>query len=281
MRSPPHWSFPGQGGNQLAHLPAQPRPSATRAGLPAPEESPPTPVPPDDRLRPHEDEVPAPAAPEPSSHHPDEPVARAQPEALPSRAGEDGESVPQQEVFGHQLAVTAETRVEKSGEEEQMVEHRPGRMLPIRSKRRTRFLHPHRHVTAGGINLSLAGFAGDRRGAPGRLCSPRPLSGARPRARRPGARRRSPAPQPPRPYGPAGVGRPHAPSSGRSRRPTRCALHRRAQGRLAPAAQYGSRRRRGRTQRRATTAPAPSAASSAREGSAPLHYGRRFRAAER
>jgi hypothetical protein len=56
--------------------------------------------------------------PEPTRQHPEEPVALAQPRALPGRSGEDGELVPQQEILGHQLAVTAEARAEQRGEEE-------------------------------------------------------------------------------------------------------------------------------------------------------------------
>jgi hypothetical protein len=98
---------PRHRGDQLAHLKAQPRPPEPRPGLPAPEEPPPAAVPAEHRLRLHQHEVPPPVPPQPAGHHPEEPVARAQLGALPGRAGEDGELVPQQEVLGHQLAVPA------------------------------------------------------------------------------------------------------------------------------------------------------------------------------
>jgi hypothetical protein len=51
--------------------------------------------------------------------------------------------VPQQEVLRHQLAVPAEARAEQSGNKEQVVEHRPVRMLPTRDQVLAHFLHPH------------------------------------------------------------------------------------------------------------------------------------------
>ena len=78
--------------------------------------------------------MPAPAAPEPRSHHPEEPVARAPAGALPGRAGENGKLVPQQEVLRHQLTVTAETRAKQNGNKEQIREHRPVRMLLTRAQ---------------------------------------------------------------------------------------------------------------------------------------------------
>ena len=119
-------------------------PPEPRAGLPAPEEL---------ATLAGASGAPSPAGPAPGAGAsraragrppPRRLVARAQPRALPGGAGEDGELMPQQEVLGHQIALTAEARAEQNGEKEQVVEHRPVRMLPTRSKRPDRLLHPHR-----------------------------------------------------------------------------------------------------------------------------------------
>ena len=65
----PAGRVPGHDGDQFAHVRAQPRPPEPRAGLLVPDEPPPSPVPAEHRLRPHEDQVPLPVAPATAGHY--------------------------------------------------------------------------------------------------------------------------------------------------------------------------------------------------------------------
>src|SRR5262249_29981048 len=90
--------------DQVADLGAEPRTPRPAAGPPAPEVPPAPAVPADDRLRPDEDEVPAPVAPDEAGQQPERPVGGAQPGPLARGPRQDGELLTEEEVLGGQVA---------------------------------------------------------------------------------------------------------------------------------------------------------------------------------
>jgi hypothetical protein len=95
-------------GAQPPELGAQPRATQPRAGLPAPEALPALPVPAEDGLRPHDEQVLAPITPEATGQSPEESVARPEPRPLASGASQHGELLTQHEVLDGQLGTTAD-----------------------------------------------------------------------------------------------------------------------------------------------------------------------------
>jgi hypothetical protein len=111
--------------DQLPDLGAQTRTTEPGTRLPPPEQAPPSPVPADDRLGLHEDEVPAPLPPDEADRQPEESVARAKARTLPGGARQDRELLAQEEVLGQQVAAAAEAGAEEGGEKVQILKHDP------------------------------------------------------------------------------------------------------------------------------------------------------------
>ncbi len=65
----------------------------------------------------------APVPPEVPGQDSEEPVAHTEPRPLPSRARQDRELLPQQEVLGDELAPTPEGGADQTGEEDKVFEH--------------------------------------------------------------------------------------------------------------------------------------------------------------
>jgi hypothetical protein len=99
-------------------------------------------MPPDDRLRLHEDQVSAPVAAEHPDQDPEQSVTGEGAGALPRGARERRQLVPQQEVRGDQLGAAAELRSEQRGEERQELEHGPAMMTLNSLIRPPRLLRP-------------------------------------------------------------------------------------------------------------------------------------------
>jgi hypothetical protein len=94
-------------------------------------------VPPDDGLRPHDEQVLAPITPEVTDERPEEPIKRPAPCPLARGASQDGELLTRQEVLDGQFGTTADAGADERHEEQQGAEHRPGMMPPTRSRCRT------------------------------------------------------------------------------------------------------------------------------------------------
>src|SRR5262249_6470452 len=83
--------------------PADPRPPAPRRRATPRDQAPPPAVPADARVGRDHDQVPAPVEPDETSQHPEKLVTPAEPRALAGWPREDGQLVPQQDVFRDQV----------------------------------------------------------------------------------------------------------------------------------------------------------------------------------
>jgi hypothetical protein len=80
-------------------------------------------VPPDDGLRPHQDEVTTPGAADPAHDDPEQLVAGAHPGALAGGPRQDGELVAQERVLDDEIAAATERRPDAGEQEGEYLEH--------------------------------------------------------------------------------------------------------------------------------------------------------------
>ena len=114
-----------------------------------------TPQPPDDRLRPHQDQVPAPVAPEAPRQHPAQPVAPAQPGLSPGGAGQHRQLVAYEQVLGDEVGSVGDGAPKRRQQECKELGH--GHRMPVGAPgplpfRTTAPLHLHSY--AGGTSAS-------------------------------------------------------------------------------------------------------------------------------
>src|SRR6266568_9478873 len=106
-------------------------------------------MPADDALRFDEDKMPTPvAAAEGADRNPEQFVLGAETRSLPSRPGQYGELMAEQEILGHERIAVAHGGTDKAEEKKQVLDHRPN-IMPLRAcSRPGRLLHPHRSCSA-------------------------------------------------------------------------------------------------------------------------------------
>src|SRR5437899_5155808 len=102
-------------------------------------------MPADDALRFDQDKMPTPvAAAEGADRNPEQFVLGAETRSLPSRPGQYGELMAEQEILGHERIAVAHGGTDKAEEKKQVLEHRPN-IMPLRAcSRPGQLLHPHR-----------------------------------------------------------------------------------------------------------------------------------------
>src|SRR5438445_13766345 len=100
-------------------------------------------MPADDALRFDEDKMPTPvAAAEGADRNPEQFVLSAETRSLPSRPGQYGELMAEQEILGDQRLAVAHGHTDEAEEEKQIHEHRPN-IMPLNARNRPgRLLHP-------------------------------------------------------------------------------------------------------------------------------------------
>src|SRR6266487_6376863 len=108
-------------------------------------------MPTDDALRFDEDKMPTPvAAAEGADRNPEQFVLGAETRSLPSRPGQYGELMAEQEILGHEHIAVAHGGTDKAEENKQVLEHRPN-IMPLRAcSRPGQLLHPHRWTRSWG-----------------------------------------------------------------------------------------------------------------------------------
>src|SRR5437899_4188703 len=111
-------------------------------------------MPADDALRFDQDKMPTPvAAAEGADRNPEQFVLGAETRSLPSRPGQYGELMAEQEILGHERIAVAHGGTDKAEEKTQVLEHRPN-IMPLRAcSRPGQLLHPH--GPACGMAVSL------------------------------------------------------------------------------------------------------------------------------
>src|SRR6266568_7243925 len=102
-------------------------------------------MPADDALRFDHDKMPTPvAAAEGADRNLEQFVLGAETRSLPSRPGQYGELMAEQEILGHERMAVAHGGTDKAEEKKQVLDHRPN-IMPLRAcSRPGQLLHPHR-----------------------------------------------------------------------------------------------------------------------------------------
>src|SRR5439155_26289305 len=96
------------------------------------------------------------AAAESADHNPERFVLGAETRSLPSRPGQYGELMVEQEILGHERIAVAHGRTDKAEEKKQVLDHRPN-IMPLRAcSRPGQLLHPHRATDGGRATASAA-----------------------------------------------------------------------------------------------------------------------------
>src|SRR5262249_33356186 len=108
--------------DEVSRVPRQAWSSGRPPGAPPPEEAPAPPVPPDDRLRTYQHEVPVPVLTQAARPDPEQPVAPPKPRV---RVGADGhhELLPQDQVLHHQRPAALERSEHEADEEQPPIQH--------------------------------------------------------------------------------------------------------------------------------------------------------------